>query len=386
MIQLTAAKCPQCGADIEVNAELEKSICQYCGTTILVQEAIQKIELSGSVKVAGIKNRDDYLEQAKKHYKVGENLEAIENLSYIIAEDSFDIEAYCELIKNDLAILKKENFDLKTSIKNPSYRTDLRDFYDDYLETLERVVKIDDKNEREKYLADVNDDITGIDTQLKEIEERIEKNNKICEKLNEDFNKIKEYGFLDDYKKLIVEFIPTMKDFTSASYRVNKNIDYSSYNLVSYSKITPDGLLYLNYKKSYIDSDSENPTEVELCWEKDTVFLENMNDIDEKFNNYCSKIDSVIEESRIKKEKADKKKEKSRKLSIVKAILGMIGSVLAVVFIVFMNIYEYNAHDDFGYEFVTFVISCILVPYVFMFFIVCIDDIKDAIKEKKKNK
>lgn len=30
MLKLTAAKCPQCGADIEVNPELEKSICQYC--------------------------------------------------------------------------------------------------------------------------------------------------------------------------------------------------------------------------------------------------------------------------------------------------------------------------------------------------------------------
>lgn len=36
MIKLQAAKCPQCGADIEVNESLEKTICQYCGTTILI--------------------------------------------------------------------------------------------------------------------------------------------------------------------------------------------------------------------------------------------------------------------------------------------------------------------------------------------------------------
>lgn len=33
-----------------------------------------KVELSGNVKVAGIKNRDDFLEQAKMHLKVEEYL------------------------------------------------------------------------------------------------------------------------------------------------------------------------------------------------------------------------------------------------------------------------------------------------------------------------
>ena len=82
MIKLQAAVCPQCGGQIEVNPKLEKTICQYCGTTILVDDAVQKykIELSGKVKVDGVKNRDDFLEQAKKHFKVEEFLEAKECL------------------------------------------------------------------------------------------------------------------------------------------------------------------------------------------------------------------------------------------------------------------------------------------------------------------
>ena len=62
MVKLQAAKCPQCGADIEVNPSLEKTICQYCGTTILIQDAVQKIKVehTGTVKVDGIKNRDDF--------------------------------------------------------------------------------------------------------------------------------------------------------------------------------------------------------------------------------------------------------------------------------------------------------------------------------------
>ncbi|MBR2289206.1 MAG: hypothetical protein IJ867_00940 [Clostridia bacterium] len=40
MINLTAAKCPNCGADIEVNATLDTTVCQYCGCTILVEGAL----------------------------------------------------------------------------------------------------------------------------------------------------------------------------------------------------------------------------------------------------------------------------------------------------------------------------------------------------------
>ena len=45
-----------------------------------------KVELSGTVKVDGIKNRDDHLEQAEKHFKVEEYSEARNCLKNIISE------------------------------------------------------------------------------------------------------------------------------------------------------------------------------------------------------------------------------------------------------------------------------------------------------------
>lgn len=39
-MKLTPAKCPSCGANIEVNETLKNTICQYCGTTVLIEEAI----------------------------------------------------------------------------------------------------------------------------------------------------------------------------------------------------------------------------------------------------------------------------------------------------------------------------------------------------------
>jgi len=50
---LEAAKCPNCGAAIQVPDERESASCMYCGSILKVKEAIEKfkIELSGSVIV-----------------------------------------------------------------------------------------------------------------------------------------------------------------------------------------------------------------------------------------------------------------------------------------------------------------------------------------------
>ena len=52
-IKFVAAKCPNCGSNIEVNQDDNKSKCEYCHSTILVDDAIEKlkIELTGEVEV-----------------------------------------------------------------------------------------------------------------------------------------------------------------------------------------------------------------------------------------------------------------------------------------------------------------------------------------------
>lgn len=100
-MKLTPAKCPACGANIEVNEELKNAICQYCGTTILIEEAVQKlkIDLSGTVKVDGIVGKNEKLEQAKKHIQLEEYADAENLLRNVIALDKFNIEAYAYLLR-----------------------------------------------------------------------------------------------------------------------------------------------------------------------------------------------------------------------------------------------------------------------------------------------
>ena len=336
MVQLTAAKCPQCGADIEVNPELEKSICQYCGTTILVQEAIQKIELSGTVKVAGIKNRDDYLDQAKKHFKVGEYFEAKDCLSNIMQEDSFDIEAYCELIKNDLELLKKENFDLKISDVNPKYNSKARKYYDEYINTYDRVLKIDENNEREKYLGTYLEEIAKYEEANKQVEERLAKNKEIVDRLNEDYNKIKSYDFFDEYNTLIEETIHGASRITSAIYNSINDYKYNErYKLKNYSKITQDGILFMNYEKTeYLYK--LNPATVELYSSNANSSTESFEEIDARFNDYCSKIDDVL--NKIEK----KRKAKLRKYRLLMILWCILFVIIAIphIYLLFDDIYK----------------------------------------------
>jgi len=50
---LTAAKCPSCGANIQIPAEQEKAFCAYCGSQIITSAALAfyKVEVSGKVQI-----------------------------------------------------------------------------------------------------------------------------------------------------------------------------------------------------------------------------------------------------------------------------------------------------------------------------------------------
>lgn len=55
-MKLVSAKCPSCGADIEVDKNSDKTVCEYCNSKIVVEDAITKykVELSGEVTIANL--------------------------------------------------------------------------------------------------------------------------------------------------------------------------------------------------------------------------------------------------------------------------------------------------------------------------------------------
>ena len=57
-MKFVAAKCPSCGANIQVDEDTKKCFCQFCGSQIFVEEAIQMIK--GTVQI-DFKNQIDNL-------------------------------------------------------------------------------------------------------------------------------------------------------------------------------------------------------------------------------------------------------------------------------------------------------------------------------------
>src|SRR5574344_187121 len=94
-MKLVAAKCPNCGANIEVDKNSDKTECEYCHTKIAVDDAIAKykVEVSGSVEVSNLPKALNLLKLGKRHYDDGEYSEAYKEYSKAIELDPDNIEA-----------------------------------------------------------------------------------------------------------------------------------------------------------------------------------------------------------------------------------------------------------------------------------------------------
>ena len=69
-MKLVAAKCPNCGANIDVDKNSDKTICEYCGSKIVVEDAIAKfkLEISGKVEVSNLTNFDKLFKLANRDF------------------------------------------------------------------------------------------------------------------------------------------------------------------------------------------------------------------------------------------------------------------------------------------------------------------------------
>ena len=114
-MKLVAAKCPSCGANIEVDRSLKFTKCEYCNTEIVVDEAVEnllKVELKDTPTL------DNYLKLGARYY---------ENQEY---EEAYKVYSKAEEIDpdNPLIVLRRglsrtmatdyNNLDINSTIKS----------------------------------------------------------------------------------------------------------------------------------------------------------------------------------------------------------------------------------------------------------------------------
>ena len=199
-MKLTAAKCPSCGASIEVDRNEESTICEYCKSNIIIEDAVQKykIELSGKVKVSGIKDNEDRLNDAINYYELGEYKNATATLNTIIADEPFNVDAHIWLVKTNVKefsqVYGEDEF--KT---DSDYNTVFWDDVDYILSNYDRLLSIDKKatykkdlKEEEKFLEKV---LNESNNELSDLEE--------CTKIDEIIDEITSYKFNEKISKTV---------------------------------------------------------------------------------------------------------------------------------------------------------------------------------------
>lgn len=106
MVNLVPAKCPSCGAQLELDDNMKRAECKFCKSTIIVDDAIEKykLEISGNVKVSGIQGESDKIDIARKYIKLDKYEEAQKIINEILEKNPF----YLEAIKMLIEIEKKD--------------------------------------------------------------------------------------------------------------------------------------------------------------------------------------------------------------------------------------------------------------------------------------
>ena len=118
-MKLVSAKCPNCGANIEVDQNSDKTKCEYCESPIIVEDAIEKykVELSGEVTVKNLPQVDALIKNANRAFDSKDYQEAYDKFDRVLDLDPDNMvslfkKSLCKYynsnhLENNISILKK---------------------------------------------------------------------------------------------------------------------------------------------------------------------------------------------------------------------------------------------------------------------------------------
>lgn len=158
-MKLVAAKCPSCGASIEVNSNDETTKCKYCQQAILIEDAIAKykLEISGEVEIKNLPKIDNYLKIANRSFKEKNYDDAYKNYNEVLTLDPDNTlalirYAICKVYLNNSIDFKLEH--LLNTFKNVVELLKKKGNYDELINNyIDEVVKVvnDSKYSTTKY-------------------------------------------------------------------------------------------------------------------------------------------------------------------------------------------------------------------------------------------
>jgi len=115
-MRLVSCKCPNCGANVKLNEQLEKGMCNFCGAEVINQDVI-KINVDGEVIVSNI-NLKKEIETAKKLFEAHESADAIAKLNYVLENDLFNYDALSLYLNYVFSTYSKEELNKNSNFIN----------------------------------------------------------------------------------------------------------------------------------------------------------------------------------------------------------------------------------------------------------------------------
>ena len=102
-MELVHAKCPNCGAEIQLDESKENGLCLYCGSSVIIKDGLS----GGTIIVNGVKVSPDISNNIINIAKSGEKIKAIKLLYDSTGSELAHSKAYIELLMlNDYRIGK----------------------------------------------------------------------------------------------------------------------------------------------------------------------------------------------------------------------------------------------------------------------------------------
>lgn len=185
-MSLVAAKCTNCGGELQVEASREAAVCEYCGAAFIVEKAINNYNINqvshlhaDVVQVMDSEGADNLYKSAVTYLNMRSTKEASETFEKMIKKYPFDTRGW-------FGRLQVETNDFTTLRPDIKFYTNVLNMYETYLSVLAQSGGNEKENIRraeyyidqldsavEKTISTDSDAVYNLDLQYKEAEKRL---------------------------------------------------------------------------------------------------------------------------------------------------------------------------------------------------------------------
>lgn len=136
MVKFINAKCPSCGASLNIDNTEDRVVCDYCKNIIIVNDALEKykLEISGNISIEGISSNVELIESANELLEMSEYLKAKKKFLEFSERCPDNYQGWLGLL-----ICRTRNFTIKDN--NIMFGNDVNKYKDHFFKTAPEEVK-----------------------------------------------------------------------------------------------------------------------------------------------------------------------------------------------------------------------------------------------------